>query len=87
MQSFLGKINIVKCFVTDFSQISMPLQNMIKKKTIYKWWQDERTSFEFIKQTIIGAPSLSYPNYSKDIFLYTFSSDHLWEKKLTQKDI
>ena len=31
MKSFLGKINFVKRFVPDFSQIVLPLPNMIRK--------------------------------------------------------
>ena len=37
MQSFLGQINSVKRFVPDFSQIILPLQNMIKKSLVFKW--------------------------------------------------
>lgn len=63
MQSFLGQINFVKCFVPDFSQIVMHLRDMIKKKRIYKCQQTERTYFESIKQAIIYSPSLSLPNF------------------------
>ena len=42
MQSFLGKINFVKRFVPDFSQIVLPLQNMIKTNYIFKWGHNER---------------------------------------------
>ena len=31
MQSFLGQINFVKIFIPDFSQIVLPMQNMINK--------------------------------------------------------
>jgi hypothetical protein len=37
MQSFLGKINFVKRFVPSFSEMVMPLQNLIKKDTQYHW--------------------------------------------------
>ena len=47
MQSFLGKINFVKRFVPDFSQIILPLQSMIKKNSIFKWGKEERNYFEF----------------------------------------
>ena len=75
MQSFLGQINFLKRFVPDFSQIILPLQSMIKKKSLFKWGKDERNSFELIKKAIIEAPSLTTPDFLKSFVLYTFSSD------------
>ena len=49
MQSFLGQINFVKRFVSSFSEIVKPLQNMIKKDFIYKWGDLEKQSFSNIK--------------------------------------
>jgi len=57
MQSFLGKINFIKRFVPDFSQIILPLQSMIKKNSIFKWGKEERNSFKLIKKN----PSLKLP--------------------------
>lgn len=74
MQAFLGQINFVKRFIPGFSKIVMLLQNMIKNKIIYKWRQNERNYFESIKQEIIDSPSLSSPYFSKEFFLYTFTS-------------
>ena len=42
VQYFLGQINFVKRFVPDFSQIVLPLQNMIKKIFVFKWGHNER---------------------------------------------
>ena len=37
MQYFLGKINFVRRFISDFAEIVKPLQEMIKKDTNFKW--------------------------------------------------
>lgn len=42
MQSFLGKINFVKWFIPNFSQIFKPLQDLMKKRSIYKWGDQEK---------------------------------------------
>ena len=84
MQSFLGKINFVKRFVPDFSRIISPLQNMIKKNSIFKWGQDEQEAFSLIKQAIINAPSLATPNFSESFILYTFASEKSYAAILTQ---
>jgi len=49
MQSFLGQINFVKRFIPDFSLIVLPMQNMIKKNSVFKWGHKEKESFEAIK--------------------------------------
>lgn len=35
MQSFLGKINILLKFISDYVQIVKPMQDMIKKYVVY----------------------------------------------------
>ena len=37
MQSFLGKINFMRRFISDFAEIVKPLQEMIKKDFNFKW--------------------------------------------------
>ena len=49
MQSFLGQINFVKRFIPDFSQIVLPMQNMIKKNLVFKWGYKEKEAFDAIK--------------------------------------
>jgi len=84
MQSFLGQINFVKRFVPDFSQIILPLQNMIKKNSVFKWGSVEKEAFDLIKQSIINAPALNTPNFSNHFTLYTIASDSSYAAVLTQ---
>ena len=49
MQSFLSQINLVKIFAPEYSQIVLPLQTMIKKKSLFKWGDNEREVFKAIK--------------------------------------
>lgn len=42
MQSFLGKINFVRIFISDFAEILKPLQEMIKKDSNFKWTKERR---------------------------------------------
>lgn len=52
MQSFLGKINFVRRFISDFTEIVKPLQEMIKKDFNFKWTKERREAFEKIKEAI-----------------------------------
>ena len=76
IQYFLGKINFVRRFISDFMEIVKPLQEMIKKDFNFKWTKERREAFEKIKEAIVEAPTLRSPNFENEIILYTFSSDH-----------
>lgn len=84
MQYFLGEIIFFKIFVHDFSRIVLPLQSMIKKKSLFKWGHSEHEAFRLIKQAIITAPSLATPNFSNHFILYTFDSEKSYAFILTQ---
>lgn len=61
-----------------------PLQAMIKKKSLFKWGQEEHEAFNLIKQAIINAPSLATPNFSDPFILYTFASEKSYAAIITQ---
>lgn len=84
MQSFLGQINFVKRFVLDFSRIVSPLQEMIKKKSLFKWGQAEYEAFNLIKQVIVNSSSLATPNFSDPFILYAFASEKSYAAILMQ---
>ena len=85
MQSFLGKINFVRRFISDFVEIVKPLQEMIKKDSNFKWTKEKREAFEKIKESISEAPTLRSPNFDNEFILYTFASDHSIAAVLTHK--
>lgn len=86
MQSFIEKINLLRKFLLDFTQIVKPLQGMIKKNTNFKWNSPKKEAFDNIKQAIAEAPTLHSPDFSKGFILYTFTSDSSIAAILTQKD-
>ena len=86
MQYFLGKINFVRIFISDFMEIVKPLQAMIKKYFNFKWTKERRKAFDKIKEAIVEAPTLQSLNFDNEFILYTFASDHLIVVVLTQKN-
>jgi hypothetical protein len=59
---------------------------MIMKYVQFKWTYVENDAFENIKVSISVVPSLQSPYFTKNLFLYTFPSDHSLAEVLTQKD-
>src|SRR5258708_1264195 len=45
VQSFLGFMNFYCCFITDYSQMTLPLTNLCKKATPWNFGQREMTAF------------------------------------------
>lgn len=86
MQSFLGKINFVPKFISDYARILKPIQEMVKKDAFYKCDKRENDVFPYIKHTIAEAPAFYSPDFNKYFLLYTFSSDTSLFIMLTQKD-
>ena len=86
MQSFLGKINFVRIFISNFVEIVKPLQEMIKKYFNFKWTKERNEAFEKIKESTTEGPTLKSPNFNNEFILYTFSFDHSIVVVLTQKN-
>ena len=83
MQSFLGKINFVRRFISDFAKIVKPLQEMIKKDFNFKWTKERREEFEKIRESIVEDPTLQSSNFDNEYILFTFDFDHLITVVLT----
>lgn len=85
MQYFMGKINFVRRFISDFVEIVKPLQKMIKKDSNSKWKNERKEAFDKIKEAIAETPTLWSPNFDKEFILYTFASNHSTVLVLTHK--
>jgi hypothetical protein len=61
IQSFIGRINFLRRFVPKFVEIIRPITNMLKKYVVIKWSQEEKSTFQRIKQALVEAPCISQP--------------------------
>ena len=86
MQFFLGKINFVRRFISDFAKIVKPLQDMIKKDLNFKWTKERREAFDKIKEAIARAPTLRTLNFENEFIIYTFAFDHSVAAMLTHNN-
>ena len=73
-------------FTSDFAEIIKPLQKMIRKNAKFKWDDEWKYAFGNIKTAISRAPVLRSPDFNRDFFLYTFTSDQSLVAVLTQKN-
>jgi hypothetical protein len=59
---------------------------MLRKGNEVKWTPEARIYFEQIKQALVDAPVLISPDYSKDFFIFSFSSNDTLVVVLLQKN-
>jgi hypothetical protein len=75
VQSFLGKNNFLRRFVSKFSELVKHIMTMLRKGNEVKWTIDSRDSFNQIKKALNEAPVLISLDYSNDFLIFSFSSD------------
>ena len=59
---------------------------MIRKDVKFKWDDERKGTFNNIKDSMSWAPVLWSPDFNKNFFLYTLTSDQSLAAILTQKD-
>ena len=59
---------------------------MLKKDVEIKWHSESRQSFEQVKQALTEAPVLISPDFTKDFYLFSFTSEHTIAAVLLQKN-
>jgi hypothetical protein len=86
IQSFLGKINFLRRFISNFVELVKFITSMLRKNSEVKWTADARNSFELIKKDLVDAPVLISPDYSKEFLIFSFASDDTLVVVLLQKN-
>ena len=50
IQSFLGKVNFLRRFITNFAEVVKYVNNMLKKDNTFMWYVEAKPSFIDIKR-------------------------------------
>ena len=80
LQSFLGLALYYWRFICSFSHVASPLSKLTSKQVKWKWTAEEQTAFEALKEALVSAPVLQYPNIKQpfqlccDTSLYTIGA-------------
>jgi len=86
VQAFLGKINFLRRFVSNFVELVKHITAMLRKGNEVKWTTEPRESFVQIKRALTEAPVLISPDYSKDFLIFSFASCDTVATVLLQKN-
>ena len=86
MRSFLGAVGYYRKFIKNYSSIAQPLYKLQKKNTKFQWTQTKENTFRELKENLIKAPILSFPNFDKQFIIRTDASYDVLGGVLIQKD-
>jgi hypothetical protein len=86
LRSFLGLAGYYRQFIRNFSAIAQPLNKLLHKDEPYHWGSKQQQAFELLKEKLVTAPILAYPDFSKRFILATDASYHGFGATLSQKD-
>jgi len=71
LSSFLGLASYYCRFIPEFSTIVGPLYVLTHKNVEFMWEQAQQDSFNQLKQLLIRAPVLAFPDFNREFLLET----------------
>ena len=74
LRSALELFSYYRRFIKDFSRIATPLNKLLRKDEPYDWKDKQQRAFDSLKERLITAPILIYPDFEKSFTLYTDAS-------------
>ena len=99
LRSFLGLASYHRHFIANFAKIATPLHALTKEsrskrtkgKTVkvnhtFVWGDEERQAFETLKDSLVTAPVLMYPQFDKDFIIEVDASHQGLGACLLQED-
>ena len=85
VQSFLGFTNFYHCFIEGFSHLARPLFDLTQDESKWHWDDPECFTFKSIREQIVSAPILMFPEDSQPFQVEADSSDFATGAVLSQQ--
>ena len=74
IQAFLGMVGYYRQYIDDFATVARPLTRLTSKDTPWEWGGKEKEAFVRLKEMLITAPILGYPEPHGEYVLDTDAS-------------
>jgi hypothetical protein len=86
VQSFLGLCNFFNRFIPNYSLITLPLTNLLKKNSIFVWNESAERAYVTLKCCMCKSPVLATPKFDRPYTIFVDSSDKTIGVCMTQAD-
>ena len=74
-------------FIRNFSSIAKSLNQLLQKDEPYQWNSARQEAFDELKNRLVTAPVLAYPDFGKIFILATDASYYRFGATLSQLDL
>ena len=85
VHAFLGLVGYYRKFIKNFTKIANPLTLLTRQQVKFKWIPEHQEAFMKLKDSIIQAPILHYPDPNKKYIIYMDASDDVCRAQLSQE--
>ncbi len=83
--SFLGLCGYYRTFIENFSQIALPMTELLKESKEWNWNEHVEKSFRQLQQAMLKAPVLASPDPTRKFIVTTDASDFAIGAALSQQ--
>jgi len=84
LHAFLGLVGYYRQYIPGFTGVAQPLNRLTAKGVRWQWTQEVQQAFDHLKQRLMEAPILAYPDSAKEYIPDTDASDHSMGAVLSQ---
>ena len=85
VRAFLGLVGYYRKFIKGFRKIAKPLTLLTRQQVKFDWTPEHQAAFIHLKDAIVQAPILHYPNPNKTYIVYTDASGDACGAQLSQE--
>ena len=85
VRAFLELVGYYRKFIKGFAKIAKPLTLLTRQQVKFDWTPAHHATFLHLKEAIVQAPILHYPNPIKKYIVYTDASDDACGAQLSQE--
>ena len=85
VRAFLGLVGYYRKFIRGFAKIEKPLTLLTRQQVKFNWTREHQEAFIHLKEAIVQAPILHYPNPNKTYIVFTDASDDACGAQLSQE--
>ena len=83
--AFLGLVGYYRKFIKNFVKVAKPLILLTHQQAKFEWTPTQQNAFLTLKESVIQAPILHYPNLKKCHIFYTDASNDACGAQLSQE--
>ncbi|KAG1040602.1 hypothetical protein G6F43_012261 [Rhizopus delemar] len=74
VRSFLGTCGYYRRFIESYAAVATPLTELLKKNKSFSWGYEQDMAYQQLKEKLVGAPILAYPDRAQVQILTTDAS-------------